>query len=91
MTSLYLIETKLSQNKIKLTYLHYPTDTVTISLDYNFNSTKDQIENLLKLHGFRIKGYGWNDKNNSYIFIVDNYEPLRELKTSNKRQTKKRY
>lgn len=86
MTSYYLIEAKIlgatnsRGSRIKLHYLHYPSDNLTVSINYSFNSSKDQVEEFLKAAGLRVKGYGWDDKKNAYIFITDNYEPLREMK-----------
>lgn len=86
MINYYLIEAKSlgasnsRGSRIKLSYTHYPTDNVTINKDYTFNSVKDQVIEFLKMAGLRVKGYGFIEKNNSVIFICDNYEPLRELK-----------
>lgn len=86
MTSFYLIEAKSLAatnsrgSKIKITYLHYPTDNITISFNYSYNSIKDQVAEFLKMAGIRVKGYGFDEKRGVYIFICDNYERLREMK-----------
>jgi hypothetical protein len=87
MTSFYLIEAKsLSAtntrgSRIKLSFLHYPDDNVTISFNYAYNTIKDQVAEFLKMAGIRVKGYGVdNKKRGVYIFVCENYEPLREMK-----------
>jgi len=86
MTSFYLIEAKslgatnTRGSRIKLTYLHYPNDNVTISFNYSYNTIKDQVAEFLKMGGIRVKGYGFDEKRGVYIFVCDNYEPLREMK-----------
>jgi hypothetical protein len=86
MTSFYLIEAKslgatnYKGSRIKLTYLHYPADNVTISFDYSFSNVKDQVAEFLKIAGVRVKGYGFDEKRGVYIFVVDNYERLRDMK-----------
>lgn len=85
MTSFYLIEAKslgatnTRGSRIKLTYTHYPTDNITINNEYRYN-IKDQVAEFLKMGGIRVKGYGFDEKRGAYIFICDNYEPLREMK-----------
>jgi hypothetical protein len=86
MTSFYLIEAKglgatnTKGSRIKLTYLHYPADNLTISFNYSYGGIKDQIAEFLKVAGVRVKGYGFDEKRSVYIFVVDNYERLREMK-----------
>jgi hypothetical protein len=86
MTGFYLIEAKslgatnTKGSRIKLTYLHYPNDNVTISFNYSYNSIKDQVAEFLKMGDIRVKGYGFDEKRGVYIFICDNYERLREMK-----------
>jgi len=86
MTSFYLIEAKslgatnYKGSRIKLTYLHYPADNVTISFNYSFSNVKDQVAEFLKIAGIRVKGYGFDEKRGVYIFVVDNYERLRDMK-----------
>ena len=63
-----------------MTYLHYPTDTITISYNYKFNSVKDYCNQLLKEYGLKIVGYGYDEKKQGYVFCVKNFEPLREIK-----------
>lgn len=89
MTSFYLIEVKsfgAKTNKglrIKLTYLHYPADNLTIYFDKSFlvnGGLKEKVAEFLKMAGVRVKGYGFDEKRSAYIFVVDNYERLREMK-----------
>lgn len=96
MTSYYLIEAKslgatnYKGSRIKLTYLHYPADNVTISFDYSFSNVKDQVAEFLKIAGVRVKGYGFDEKRGVYIFVVDNYERLRDMKNLLKGLSEKR-
>ena len=86
MTSYYLIEAKglgatnYKGSRIKLTYLHYPADNVTINFDYSYGGIKEQVAEFLKIAGVRVKGYGFDEKRSVYIFVVDNYERLRDMK-----------
>jgi hypothetical protein len=83
MYSFYVIESKILGGKtsktrrIKLSYLHYPTDNVILPYDSNYNSEKEQIEDFLKTGGFQLKGYAWDEKKSMYIFLIQNYLPLR--------------
>lgn len=86
MQSYYIIEAKTLSptntrgTKIKLSYLHYVNDTITISYDYKYNSSKDIALEFLKMAGIRVKGYGYDEKRKVYLFFCDNFEPLKELK-----------
>jgi hypothetical protein len=90
MASYYLIEAKNlisgKQHRIKLTYLHYPSDNLIIANPIRSN-TKTVVEDFFLMADIKTKGYGYDEKKNAYIFITDTYEPLRELKVFSKRYT----
>lgn len=86
MKSYHLIEVKYigasntQGSRSKITSLRFPNDSITVRLDYSYNSIKDQAIDLLNEFGFKIVGYGYDEKKGVFILCSEVFEPIKELK-----------
>jgi hypothetical protein len=85
MTSVHLIEVKAfgatnsKGSRVKLTSLRFG-DSIMVPYDYDFNTTKDLAESVLKKIGFKCVSYGYNEINGTYIICSTTFESLQESK-----------
>jgi hypothetical protein len=83
---LHLIELKLQRDlknkgtKVKLTSLRFPSDTVTFSGEYRLGLPLEQSVEILETEGFKIVGWGFDEKNKKWIIASTTFEPLKPLK-----------
>ena len=83
MKSLYIVECKtvgLNLDKIKIIFLHYPSDFITIPFNNRYTTVKKWCGELLREYGFKPLGFGYDEKKQAYLYVCENYEPLREIK-----------
>ena len=78
----YLGATNTRGSKIKITSLRFPNDSLTTSLNYADNSIKDSAIDLLNDFGFKISGYGYDEKKGVFILCSEVFEPIKELKSA---------
>jgi hypothetical protein len=78
----YAGATNTQSSRAKISSLRFPNDTITVSLDYSYNNVKDQAIDLLNSIGFKIAGYGYDEKKGIYILMTEVFEPLKEHKKS---------
>ena len=76
----YLGATNTRGSKAKITSLRFPNDSITVSLDYQYNNIRDQAIDLLNSFGFKINGSGYDEKKGVYILCSETFEPIKELK-----------
>lgn len=86
----YLGATNTKGSRIKITSLRFPNDSITTSLNYRSNSIKDDAIELLNDFGFKIDGYGYDEKKGVFILCSIVFEPIKELKGAIKLSEKKR-
>lgn len=86
MKSFHLIEVKYigasntQGSRTKITSLRFPNDSITVRHDYEYNSIKDHAIDLLNSFGFKIGGYGYDEKKGVFILCSEVFEPIKELK-----------
>jgi len=86
--NLHLIEVKFQGpsntrgSKVKLTSLRFPGDTVTLS--YRLGNILYQGLEILKAGGFKLVGYGFDEKKKVYIIASTTFEPIKPLKNLGK-------
>jgi hypothetical protein len=85
----YLGATNTRGSKAKITSLRFPNDSLTVSLDYQYNNIRDQAIDLLNGFGFKISGYGYDEKKGVFILTSEIFEPIKELKGAIKLSEKK--
>ena len=85
----YLGATNTKGSRIKITSLRFPNDSLTTSFDYSANSINHPAIDLLNSFGFKITGYGYDEKKGVYILCSETFEPIRELKGAIKLSEKK--
>lgn len=76
----YLGATNTRGSKAKITSLRFPNDSLTVSLDYQYSQIRDQAIDLLNSFGFKISGYGYDEKKGTTILTSEVFEPIKELK-----------
>ena len=88
--NLHLIEVKLQGptntrgTKVKLTSLRFPGDIVTLSYSYRIGDMLEQGLEILKAGGFKVVGYGFDEKKKVYIIASSTFEPIKPLKNLGK-------
>jgi hypothetical protein len=77
----YLGATSLKGSRVKFTSLRFK-DSVTIGYDYGFNSINEMFEQWLKdlNNDLGIVSVGYNELNNTYIYSVTVFEPMKNIK-----------
>jgi hypothetical protein len=84
--NLHLIEVKYlgpsntRGSKVKLTSLRFPGDSLTVSYSYRFHNILDEGLDILKAGGFKVVGYGYDEKKKVYIIASSTFEPIKTLK-----------
>ena len=71
-------------SRVKIESLRFPNDSVIVSYDYKFGNILDQSIEFLKEEGFKLKGFGYDEKKGIYIIMSETFEPIKELKQSAK-------
>ena len=77
----YLGATNTKGSRVKITSLRFK-DAVTISYDYEFNNISEMFESWLKglNNDLGIVSVGYNEYNNTYIYGVTVFEPIKNIK-----------
>jgi hypothetical protein len=71
-------------SRVKIESLRFPNDSVTVSYSYQYGNILDQSIEFLKDQGFKLKGFGYDEKKGTYILMSETFEPIKELKASAK-------
>ncbi len=77
----YLSPTNSKGSSIKITSLRFKDSTI-ISYNYNFNNISEIFESWLKElnNDLGVVSVGYNEYNNTYIYGVSVYEPIKNIK-----------
>lgn len=77
----YLGATNTRGSRVKFTSLRFK-DSVTISYDYKYNQINEMFEAWLKdlNNDLGIVSIGYNEINNTYIYGVSVFEPMKNIK-----------
>lgn len=84
--NLHLIEVKYqgpsntTGSKVKLTSLRFPGDSFAVSYSYRLGNVMEQGMEILKAGGFKIIGYGFDEKKKVYIIASSTFEEIKPLK-----------
>lgn len=88
--NLHLIEVKYqgpsntTGSKVKLTSLRFPGDSFAVSYSYRLGNVLDQGMEILTAGGFKIIGYGFDEKKGVYIIASTTFEEIKPLKNLSK-------
>jgi hypothetical protein len=79
--NLHFIEIKyMSGSKVKISSLRFPSDAITVPYNYRIGNVLDQGMEILTAGGFKLIGYGSDEKKKTYLVASSSFEEIKPLK-----------
>lgn len=80
----FLLAAKRGHRKIKLSSLTFANDSFSFNDPYKYTDVLDSSLQMLKQGGFKVIGYGYNEKTKSYIISSLTFEKIKPIKNLSK-------